>query len=156
MPNKEKNNHKFLLICLFKRIFDYEKLMKISIDLCGQLVYYPCVKLTIVVNMFLRKVVLLQEILKNMDEVKRDRIINSAIDEFAKYPYAKASTNNIVENAGISKGLLFHYFGNKKDLYDKLSRFVFNKLSDEIKANIDWEQTDILERIKQHKTSFFY
>jgi TetR/AcrR family transcriptional regulator len=91
----------------------------------------------------------LEDILKNMDEEKRDRIINSAIDEFAKYPYAKASTNNIVENAGISKGLLFHYFGNKKDLYEKLSRFVLNKLSDEIMANIDWDQTDILERIKQ-------
>jgi TetR/AcrR family transcriptional regulator len=91
----------------------------------------------------------LEEILGNMSEEKRDRIINSAIDEFAKYPYAMASTNNIVKNAGISKGLLFHYFGNKKELYEKLSRFVFNKLANEITAHIDWEQTDVLERIKQ-------
>jgi len=89
------------------------------------------------------------EILVNMDEEKRARIINSAIDEFAKYPYEKASTNNIVKNAGISKGLLFHYFGSKKDLYEKLVEFVLNTLSDKMTSQIDWEQTDIFERIKQ-------
>jgi AcrR family transcriptional regulator len=31
--------------------------------------------------------------------------------------YARASTNTIVREAGISKGLLFRHFGSKKDLY---------------------------------------
>ena len=62
----------------------------------------------------------MDEILKNIDAEKRDRIINSAIDEFAMYPYEKASTNNIVKNAGISKGLLFHYFENKQELVQHL------------------------------------
>lgn len=91
----------------------------------------------------------LEEILKNMDEYKRNKIINSALDEFAKLPYEKASTNNIVKNAGISKGLLFHYFGNKKDLYDKLTEFVLHTLLEQITAQIDWNQSDIFERIKQ-------
>lgn len=91
----------------------------------------------------------MEEILKNMDEEKRNKIINSAIDEFAKLPYAKASTNNIVKNAGISKGLLFHYFGNKKDLYEKLIKFVLNKLADEITEQINWDETDVFNRIKQ-------
>lgn len=84
-----------------------------------------------------------------MDEEKRNKIINSAIDEFAKLPYEKASTNNIVKNAGISKGLLFHYFGNKKDLYDKVVEFVLQTLLEQISAQIDWNETDIFERIKQ-------
>ena len=89
------------------------------------------------------------DIFINMDIEKRDRIINAAIEEFSLYPYAKASTNNIVKNAGISKGLLFHYFVSKKELYEKLIGFVLNKLFDDISAEIDWETTDILERIKQ-------
>lgn len=84
----------------------------------------------------------------NIESDKKDKIINAAIEEFSKFPYEMASTNNIVKNAGISKGLLFHYFGSKKGLYDKLTGFVFNKLYDEISSQIDWDEKDILERIK--------
>jgi AcrR family transcriptional regulator len=91
---------------------------------------------------------LLVDRLKNMDSEKKDRIINAAIEEFSLYPYEKASTNNIVNNAKISKGLLFHYFGNKKGLYEKLIGFVMNKLFDEITSQIDWNEKDVFERIK--------
>ena len=56
----------------------------------------------------------MEKIFKNIDIEKRDRIINSALEEFSKNRFEKASTNNIVKNANISKGLLFHYFANKK------------------------------------------
>lgn len=91
----------------------------------------------------------MDDVLQNLDSEKRDRIINSAIEEFSNYPFNKASTNTIVKNAGISKGLLFHYFGNKKELYDYISRFVIEKLFYEVSGRIDWENTDIFERIKQ-------
>ncbi|NQT58939.1 MAG: TetR/AcrR family transcriptional regulator [Bacteroidetes bacterium] len=91
----------------------------------------------------------MEDVLQNLDTEKRDRIINSAIEEFSLYPFSKASTNNIVKNAGISKGLLFHYFGNKKDLYDYISGFVIKKLFKEVSERIDWDNTDIFERIKQ-------
>jgi len=91
----------------------------------------------------------MEEILKNMEEEKRVRVINAAIEEFSLYPFEKASTNNIVKNAGISKGLLFHYFGSKQDLYDKLIEFVVNKIFTEVKEGIDWNETDIFERMKQ-------
>lgn len=91
----------------------------------------------------------MDDVLQNLDSEKRDRIINSAIEEFSTYPFNKASTNTIVKNAGISKGLLFHYFGNKKELYDYISKFVVEKLFNEVSGRIDWENTDIFERIKQ-------
>jgi hypothetical protein len=91
----------------------------------------------------------MEDILKKLDPEKRDRIINSAIEEFSLYPYEKASTNNIVKNAGISKGLLFHYFESKRDLYDKITGFVINKLYDEVRAQINWDERDLLERIKK-------
>lgn len=90
----------------------------------------------------------MDSILQNIDTEKRNRIINAAIEEFSLYPYEKASTNNIVKNAEISKGLLFHYFGNKKDLYERLIGFVLNKLFNEIASQIAWEERDIFERIK--------
>lgn len=44
-------------------------------------------------------------------------MLEAAIREFAEKGYGGASTNAIVREAGISKGLLFHYFGSKKDLF---------------------------------------
>ena len=51
---------------------------------------------------------------------KQDRIINAALMIFALNGYKHASTDDIVKEAGISKGLLFHYFGSKSGLYSFL------------------------------------
>jgi len=48
---------------------------------------------------------------------KKELIINVAIEEFVKNGYDKASTDIITSRAGISKGILFHYFKSKKNLY---------------------------------------
>lgn len=48
---------------------------------------------------------------------KRVRLIEAALREFATRGYANASTNSITEAAGVSKGILFHYFGSKAGLY---------------------------------------
>ncbi|NLY09038.1 MAG: TetR/AcrR family transcriptional regulator [Tissierellia bacterium] len=48
---------------------------------------------------------------------KQMRIINAGFEVFAKNDYKKASTEDIAVAAGISKGLLFYYFHNKKELY---------------------------------------
>ena len=85
----------------------------------------------------------MEEVLKKLDPEKRDRIINSAMDEFGRNSYEKALTNTIVKNAGISKGLLFHYFKSKQELYDYLEKFVFQKMMDVILEEIDWNETDI-------------
>ncbi len=47
-------------------------------------------------------------------------MINAALKIFALNGYAHASTDDIVKEAGISKGLLFHYFTNKIGLYSFL------------------------------------
>lgn len=92
---------------------------------------------------------MLKDIMVGVDPDKRDRVINAAIEEFATYPYEKASTNNIVKKAGISKGLLFHYFKNKQALFEQLTGFVIHTLYNAIISRINWEETDLFERIKQ-------
>ena len=52
-----------------------------------------------------------------LPEEKHLRIINAGFEVFAQYEYKKASTEDIAAKAGISKGLLFYYFHNKKSLY---------------------------------------
>ena len=44
---------------------------------------------------------------------KQDRMINGAIEVFAKNGYKHASTDDMVKTVGVSKGLWFHYFGSK-------------------------------------------
>ncbi|PKM71662.1 MAG: TetR family transcriptional regulator [Firmicutes bacterium HGW-Firmicutes-16] len=82
----------------------------------------------------------------NLDEEKRERIINAALEEFAKKGYDNASTNEIVKSANISKGLLFHYFGSKKGLFLFLVDYVINIFVDGFYSRINFDETDILKR----------
>ena len=49
----------------------------------------------------------------DLKKEKQDRMINDSLKVFAMNGYAHASTDDIVREAGISKGLLFHYFVSK-------------------------------------------
>lgn len=59
----------------------------------------------------------MNERFKELPEEKQRAILNAAMEVFAKYDYKKASTDLIAAKAGVSKGLLFYYFHNKKELY---------------------------------------
>lgn len=52
-----------------------------------------------------------------ISQEKRDKIIDSAIIEFSKNGFNGANINNIAQNAGISIGSMYKYFGSKEDLY---------------------------------------
>lgn len=82
-----------------------------------------------------------------MAEEKRKRILDACIEEFATKGYEGASTNEIVVKAGISKGILFHYFGSKKNLYlyviDHAIDYTINKYYSEVEKLPD----DLVERV---------
>lgn len=67
-----------------------------------------------------------------LSKEKQLRIINAGLEIFAKYEYKHAITDDIARIAGISKGLLFHYFENKKAFYMYLFRYCKQKIMDEI------------------------
>lgn len=48
---------------------------------------------------------------------RQRRMVNAGYRVFAQNPYRKAPMAAIAAEAGISKALLFHYFGNKLELY---------------------------------------
>jgi len=84
-----------------------------------------------------------------LDPAKRDRILNAAMHEFARSGFDRASTNEIVKEAEISKGLLFHYFANKKGLYlfvyDHCIEVSLKRFYDEL----DLSETDFFARLQQ-------
>lgn len=93
--------------------------------------------------------IIIENLLKNVDKEKKLSILNSAMKEFSANTFDKASTNKIVKDAGISKGLLFHYFGTKKRLFEYLQYFSIKVITDEIIDKLNWEQRDIFSRIKE-------
>lgn len=48
---------------------------------------------------------------------RQQRIINAAYEIFAAHDYKKAPMSEIAGAGNISKALLFHYFGSKRELY---------------------------------------
>ena len=81
-------------------------------------------------------------------EEKQKNIIDAALAIFGKMGYKKASMNDIAIAAGISKGLVFHYFGNKQALYLYLIEFSGNTLLDEMNRCLDKNISDFFDRIR--------
>ena len=50
----------------------------------------------------------------------KDLIIKSAISEFLKFGYKKASLRNIAKGAGLTTGAFYNYFESKLDLFEVL------------------------------------
>ncbi|STY42091.1 HTH-type transcriptional repressor AcnR [Listeria booriae] len=65
-------------------------------------------------------------------EDKRAKILDVAVEEFASHGYKAASTNRICEVAGVSKGLIFHYFGSKEKLYTAAVTYSVDLVMEEV------------------------
>jgi TetR/AcrR family transcriptional regulator len=85
----------------------------------------------------------------NLQQDKQERILNAAMKEFAQKGFEKASTNEIVKEAGISKGLLFHYFNSKKALYLFLYDYCIEVCMNEFYKKINMDETDIFIKLRQ-------
>lgn len=84
-----------------------------------------------------------------MPAEKRQAIINAAMQEFTANGYAKASTNAIVHTAGIAKGLLFHYFHSKQQLYLALYDYAIQTSLDDLYARLNLAERDLFVRLRQ-------
>lgn len=85
----------------------------------------------------------------NIQEEKQHRILDAAMKEFAQKGFENASTNEIVKEADISKGLLFHYFKNKKNLFLFLYDYCINLYINEFYRKINMDETDIFIKLRQ-------
>ena len=85
----------------------------------------------------------------NLKKSKQKRIINAALHVFALYGYKRTSTGLVAEEAGISKGMIFHYFGNKKGLFEYLFEYTLQIVKKYFKQlNADIIGIDFIEQCK--------
>lgn len=61
-------------------------------------------------------------------EMRKWQILDIALSHFIRYGFYGTSTRKIAEEAGISSGLMFHYFPNKLALYEALVEIGCEKL----------------------------
>lgn len=78
----------------------------------------------------------------DLNREKQDRMINAALRVFAQNGYRHASTDVIVKEAGISKGLLFHYFTSKMGLFSFLFDYSVKYMLFEFDRLISQKETD--------------
>lgn len=92
-----------------------------------------------------------KEIVK--DQKKEKAMLDASMKLFGQFGYHGTKTDDIVKLAGVSKGLLFHYFGNKANLYvacyDYASQFFYQKVDYSV-----WTDSDDLISMVVNATKY--
>lgn len=84
----------------------------------------------------------------SLPKEKQNMIIDAALRTFGANGYKKASISDIATAAGISKAMVFHYFGTKKALYLYLVNLCGNIMMTAVSEKFDNSITDFFDRIK--------
>ncbi|CAI3643865.1 TetR/AcrR family transcriptional regulator [Clostridium neonatale] len=85
----------------------------------------------------------------------KERIINIALEEFAQNGYQSASTNVICKKAKVSKGLLYHYYGSKENLYLSVLRYFIDKFKENITIYIEESNKKGIDYISEYFNAKF-
>lgn len=83
-----------------------------------------------------------------LSPVKQETIIQAAMEEFTEYGYDMASTNRIVERAGIAKGTLFKYFSSKEELFFYLFQTFADRIRPSVYLSDQEEPSDLFDALK--------
>ena len=80
----------------------------------------------------------------------RRRILESALAEFSEQGYGASSVNTISNGEGLSKGLIYHYFPTKDDLYLACVEECFQMLTGHLQSHTNMEGQTAEERLEQY------
>lgn len=78
----------------------------------------------------------MKETFYKLDEEKRRRVEEAALEEFGQYGYERGSTDRIIRRSGISKGGLYEYIESKEDLFLHVVTRAFGSLYDHIGSRL--------------------
>lgn len=81
----------------------------------------------------------------NLENGKRERIVDSMKKEFSRVPFHDASVNRIVEDAGISKGSFWVYFESKEEAIEYLIELHLEKERKKSKEIFQKNNGDLFE-----------
>jgi len=85
----------------------------------------------------------------NLAEGKKKAVVQSAVQEFARLGYQKASLNTIVRDASISKGSLYQYFQNKEALFYYIFEQFVLLVKRSVQGSADNASQDFFAKVRQ-------
>ena len=80
---------------------------------------------------------------------RRQAMLNAGFEVFSCYPYAKAPMSEIAAAGGVSKPLLFHYFGNKLGLYLHLWETALGEVARSAREHAVFDTDDLFEVLRR-------
>lgn len=86
------------------------------------------------------------------------RIMDSALNEFSKQGYGASSVNAICADQNISKGIIYHYFNTKDDLYLACVEECFMRLTNYLKEMVQLKFDETHDRLTEYfiaRSNFF-
>lgn len=87
------------------------------------------------------------------NQLTRRRIMDSALDEFSKQGYGASSVNTICSAQGISKGIIYHYFDTKDDLFLACVEECFVLLTEYLREKMETVQGRAEEQLEEYFTA---
>jgi AcrR family transcriptional regulator len=100
------------------------------------------------VNIYLQENGIMKREEKNQQT--RRRILESALAEFAEQGYGASSVNTISNGEGLSKGIIYHYFPTKDDLYLACVEECFQMLTGHLQSHTNMVGQTAEERLEQY------
>ena len=73
----------------------------------------------------------------NLPPPKREKLLRSAVAEFARRPYGEVSINRIIQAAEIPRGSFYQYFADKTDLFRYVLRCYDKTLEEAIFRSLE-------------------
>jgi TetR/AcrR family transcriptional repressor of bet genes len=77
-----------------------------------------------------------------MEPIRRRQLIDATISSIGRYGYGEATVQRISRAAGVSSGIIHHYFGGKGDLLEASMRALLAELRREVDGNFAPSQFD--------------
>ena len=84
------------------------------------------------------------------NQISRQRILESAAKEFAEKGYGLSSINVICAEVDISKGILYHYFKDKDELYLTCIQDCFDGLTAYLKLALSKAEASVQAQLDQY------
>ncbi|UGT44621.1 TetR/AcrR family transcriptional regulator [Nocardia yamanashiensis] len=88
-------------------------------------------------------------------EHRRNQLLDVGAELFAEKPYEDVLMEDVADRAGVTRGLMYHYFPNKRDFYTA----IFQRASDRLLATADVDDdrpfTELLEAAVDTHIQYF-
>lgn len=97
---------------------------------------------------------------------RKEQILSAALKVFAKRGFANTKIGDIASDAGVSHGLVYHYFGSKEEIFSKLlmraimastqSLVTAEKMDTNPVEKLRWLARSVIENLGKHEDAAYY